>query len=84
MDNRSYFTGDLLDDLQVMAGFAYLSELRESKNREKALDYLEKINPSTYSLKQWSIAVTYIVGENIVLSTYEEVKEQIDKLRGTC
>jgi len=81
MDSRSYYTGNLLDDLQVVAGFEYLSELKEPKNREKVSNSLETIDATAYSLRQWSIAITYILDAKIVFSTYEEAKKYINKIR---
>lgn len=67
----------LLDDICRITGCAYLSDLAEEEMRYAVSEAVKNINPIDYSLPQWQEAVSYILRNNIAISSDVEAKNLI-------
>lgn len=67
----------LLDELADRAGFIYLSELHENKNRKIIKDILMDMAEKNYSLTEWNNAMSYIFHMEETFTAVEEALEYI-------
>jgi len=72
---------DLLEELYIIAGCEYLSELKEKNMRDKLFRAVRQINIRDFTFDEWSEAISYLFGVEISISQYEDIDIYLQKNR---
>lgn len=64
---------DLLEELYVIAGCEYLSELKEKNMRDRLFRAMRQINIRDFTFDEWSEAISYLFGTEVSISQYEDI-----------
>lgn len=70
--------GVLLDMVFAMSKRDCLSDLKYELIKPEVTELLHRFDPSDYTLRQWSYAVTYIANKEIKFATMDELRAFLD------
>ncbi|MCI9273817.1 MAG: hypothetical protein HFE39_07660 [Clostridiales bacterium] len=68
----------LLDELSQRCD-VYISSLKYPDMRPQALRQLLQMDLSRFSLEECSYSITYLMGQNVSFSSYQEIDKYIQK-----
>lgn len=63
----------LLEELRVVAGCDYISQLPEPPYGQTALSWLSKFEIEAYSLAEWSDTIAYLLKAKYPFSSHQDV-----------
>lgn len=72
-------TGLLLEKLYSMSRRYFLTDLKYVVPKADIMKLILRINPSDYSVAQWSYALSYLANRNIEITTLDELERFIQE-----
>lgn len=73
------YISDLLDTWFEKTGCEYMSDMKQPAWRDKVCETASGMDAEAFRLEQWSEAVTYLWGETVVFSSYDELRAYFKK-----
>ena len=64
---------DLLEELYIIVGCEYLSELKEKNMRDKLFRAVRQINITDFTFDEWSKALSYLFNVEVSVNRYEDI-----------
>ena len=69
--------GKLLEELAAEAD-CYISSLRDEAERKRVYRILLEFDSKRYRLKEWEYCISYLTGEPVLFSDYDEVRRFLE------